>query len=210
MKKIVDKKFYFITDRSLSRKGNIEDVRSALAAGVAAVQYREKAFDAQTMIAQARTMKALCDKTLSPFIVNDDLDVAVAVNADGLHIGKQDIAYAQARKALGWDKIIGISVSTFEEALIAKEWGADYLGIGPIFQTATKKDAAAPCGVQLIREIKKVCHLPLIAIGGMNLANAQSAIDAGANGICAISAVVDSDNVMDEVKKFNKFFEKHF
>ncbi|MCX5681921.1 MAG: thiamine phosphate synthase [Candidatus Omnitrophica bacterium] len=210
MKKIISKGFYFITDSLLSKKGNIEDVKSALAAGVSAIQYRNKTNNITAMIREAGEIKKLCDKTPCPFIVNDALDVALAVDADGFHIGRDDIAYSQARMALGNDKIIGVSVSTFEEALIAKEWGADYLGLGPIFQTTTKLDSAKPCGVELIREIRKVCRLPLIAIGGITLEHAKEVVAAGADGLCAISAVVSRDNVVKEIEKFNKFFEKHF
>jgi thiamine-phosphate pyrophosphorylase len=210
MKKIIAKGFYFITDSVLSKKGNIEDIKSALGAGVCAVQYRNKINDIEAMVEEGREIKKLCGQMSVPFIINDALDVALAVDADGLHIGQSDIAYKEAREAFGKDKIIGVSVSTFEEAVIAKELGADYLGLGPIYQTATKLDAAKPCGIKLIREIKRICHLPLIAIGGINLENAQEVVAAGADGFCAISAVVGKDNVKEEIGKFNKFFKKHF
>jgi thiamine-phosphate pyrophosphorylase len=209
MKKIVGKGFYFITDRSLSRKGNVEDVKRALRAGVAAVQYRNKTTDLVAMVPEATEIKKLCDRASVPFIVNDSLEVALAADADGLHIGQGDIAYREAREGFGSEKIIGVSVGSVGEALQAQKMGADYLGVGPIFQTATKCDAGMPCGVKLIGEIKKVCHLPLIAIGGINLENASSVIAAGADGLCAISAVVDSNNVEEKIQKFNKLFEVH-
>lgn len=206
MKRIILKKYYFITDRDLSQKGNVEDVKNALAAGVCAIQYRNKINDIEVMVEEAKEIKKLCDQTLVPFIINDALDVALVVDADGVHIGQGDVAYSAAREALGSDKIIGVSVSTLEEALLAKEAGANYLGVGPIFETATKLDAGTPCGVHLIHEIKKVCHLPLIAIGGITLENAKSVIEAGADSLCAISAVIGKENVEKEIKKFNALF----
>lgn len=206
MKKIILRKYYFITDRDLSQKGNREDVKSALSAGVCAIQYRNKINDIEVMVEEAKEIKKLCDQTSVPFIVNDALDVALVVDADGIHIGQGDVAYKAAREALGSDKMIGVSVSTLEQALLAKEAGADYLGVGPIFETATKLDAGTPCGIHLIREIKKVCHLPLIAIGGITLENAKSVIEAGADSVCAISAVIGKENVEKEIQKFNVLF----
>lgn len=208
MKKLILRKYYFITDNRLSKRGNLDDVKKALSAGVAAVQYRNKIDDIEAMVEEAKEIKKLCDTTAIPFIINDDLEVALAVDADGLHIGQSDIAYHEAREALGNEKIIGVSASTFEEAMIVKELAADYIGLGPIFETATKPDAKTPCGVRLIHEVRRISHVPVVAIGGITLENADEVIENGADSLCAISAVVTSDDVAKEIQKFNVLFRK--
>jgi len=205
MIKILSKGFYFITDSTLSQKGNVKDVKSALQAGVCAVQYRHKGNDLALMFGEAKILRSLCKDV--PFIVNDLLDLAIKVNADGLHIGKTDVSYAQARKALGDEKIIGVSVHNLEEASRAQAMGADYLGLGPIFVTSTKKDTEAPCGVDMIRQIKNFCTIPLVAIGGICLENAKEVIVAGADCLCAISGTVTQPDVKKEIDKYNKLFK---
>jgi thiamine-phosphate pyrophosphorylase len=204
-KKTIAKGFYFITDSTLSKRGNIQDVKSALKARVSAVQYRNKSHDIERMLQEAKALRALC--TTVPFIVNDFLDIALKVHADGLHIGKTDISYLQAREALGPEKIIGLSVHSLEEALYAQSIGADYVGVGPIFSTSTKKDAQTPCGTFLIRQIKSSCTLPLVAIGGIHLENVLEVIAAGADCVCAISATVTRPDVKKEIDKYSKLFK---
>jgi thiamine-phosphate pyrophosphorylase len=196
------KGFYFITDNTLTRQGIADDVKNALAAGVAAVQYRNKQESKAVMIEEAKKIRQLCPQTL--FIVNDFLDVALASDANGVHIGQSDITYAQARKALGPEKIIGVSVDTVLEAQMAQDMGADYLGVGPIFATSTKKDAASPCGTKVISDIRKKCSLPIVAIGGITLQNALDVVDAGADSLCAISATVGQPDMKSIIQQFNK------
>jgi thiamine-phosphate pyrophosphorylase len=198
------KGYYFITDTGLSRQGNICDVRNALTAGVRIVQYRAKEVGTRTMLAEAAELKLLCQGTL--FLVNDRVDVALAVGADGVHLGQEDLPYETARALLGPDKIIGVTVSTLEEALVAARQGADYLGVSPIFFTRTKSDAGLPTGLSLLREIRNAVSLPLAAIGGITLDNAAEVIDAGADMICAISEVVTHADVCARVEKFQKLF----
>jgi thiamine-phosphate pyrophosphorylase len=196
--------YYFITDARLSRAGNLSDVASALAAGVRVVQYREKHAGTRALVAEARKLKTLCRDAL--FLVNDRVDVALAVGADGVHLGQDDLPYGAARELLGPDKIIGITVHSVAEAVAAQKLGADYLGVSPIFATGTKADAGAPAGVALLRDIRPRVTLPLIAIGGLTLANAGEAIRAGAHGLCAIAAVVTREDVRAEIAKFQKLF----
>jgi thiamine-phosphate pyrophosphorylase len=196
--------YYFITEARLSRAGNLSDVASAVAAGVRVVQYREKQGLTSDLVAEARQLRELCRHTL--FLVNDRVDVALEVGADGVHLGQEDLSYHEARKLLGPDKIIGVTVREVAEALAAQAGGADYLGVSPIFSTATKADAGAPIGVALLAEIRRRVSLPLIAIGGITLANAPEVIRAGADGICAISAVVTRPEVKAEIDKFQKLF----
>jgi thiamine-phosphate pyrophosphorylase len=196
--------YYFITEARLSRAGNLSDVASAVAAGVRVVQYREKQGLTFDLVAEARQLRELCRHTL--FLVNDRVDVAMEVGADGVHLGQEDLSCHEARKLMGPDKIIGVTVRTVAEALAAQAGGADYLGVSPIFATATKADAGTPTGVALLAEIRRRVSLPLIAIGGITLANAPEVIRAGADGVCAISAVVTKTDVRAEIEKFQKLF----
>jgi thiamine-phosphate pyrophosphorylase len=198
------KGYYFITDTGLSRGGNISDVKNAVAAGVRIVQYRAKEVSTRMMLAEAAELKKLCEEAI--FLVNDRVDVALAVDADGVHLGQEDLPFDAARQLLGPEKIIGITVSTLEEALVAARQGADYLGVSPIFFTRTKPDAGLPAGLSLLREIRNAVDLPLAAVGGISLSNAPEVIAAGADMICAISEVVTHADVCARVEKFQKLF----
>ncbi|MGA9756269.1 MAG: thiamine phosphate synthase, partial [Desulfobaccales bacterium] len=151
--------YYFITESVLSRAGNLRDVASAVAAGVRVVQYRQKQGHSRDLVGEARQLRELCCRTL--FLVNDRVDLALEVGADGVHLGQEDLPYPEARKILGPEKIIGVTVHNLAEALAAQAWGADYLGVSPIFATATKADAGAPAGVFLLAEIRRRVSLPL-------------------------------------------------
>jgi len=201
----VIKGYYFITDAGLSRNGNISDVKNAVEAGVSVVQYRSKLGDTESMIKEARSLKKTCERK-ALFIINDIVGIALSVDADGVHVGQGDMPYETARKLLGKNKIIGVTVHSTEEAKIAEHRGADYLGISPIFSTTTKDDAGKPCGVGLIKEIKKDCKIPIVAIGGITLDNAKEVVSSGADAVCAISAVVAKDDVKGEVERFQKLF----
>lgn len=200
------KGYYFITDSRLSRKGNINDVKKAISAGVKVVQYRDKYSGTRQMYRQALELKSICKKAI--FLINDRIDIALATNADGVHLGSDDMPYTIARKILGQNKIIGLTVHSLSEAKKAQRLGADYIGISPIFGTKTKIDAGKPKGMGLITKIRKQVSIPIIAIGGINLANAEKVIKAGADGICAISVVVTKPDVKREIKKFQELFPK--
>lgn len=196
--------FYFITDAGLSRAGNVSDVAQAVAAGVRVVQYRDKHSHREQARAEAWKLKKLCRDVL--FLVNDRVDLALEVEADGVHLGQDDLPYAAARRLLGPHKIIGLTVHNVREALEAVQLGADYLGVSPIFPTRTKADAGAAGGLRLLREIRRRVSLPLIAIGGINPANAREVIRAGADGLCAISAVVTGADVRAAIEEFQQLF----
>ena len=198
------KGYYFITDSGLSRAGNISDVKLADACNVCAVQYRNKNAETREMFDEALRLREICRNAL--FLINDRIDIALAVDADGVHLGQSDMPYRAARKMLGPEKIIGITVHNITEATEAQRLGADYLGVSPIFQTATKSDAGKPAGIALIEEIRSRVDIPLIAIGGINLANALEVVRAGADGLCAISAVVAKEDVSSEIKRFQELF----
>jgi len=200
------KGYYFITDSGLSRAGNIEDVKTAVASGVTVVQYRNKNGSTGEMYREALALKKICRGVL--FLINDRLDIALAVDADGVHIGQEDMPYVASRRMLGTNKVIGVTVHDTAEAVAAEKMGADYVGVSPIFATSTKADAGKPSGVGVINEIKKNISIPVVAIGGINLSNAQEVIDAGADSLCAISAVVASDDSGGVIKKFREMFAK--
>jgi thiamine-phosphate pyrophosphorylase len=196
--------FYFITDALLSRAGNVSDVKQALAAKVRVVQFRDKESPPEQLREEALRLRRLCQGAL--FLVNDRVDLALEVDADGVHLGQDDLPYGVARKMLGKDKIIGLTVHNLREALEAARLGADYLGVSPIFPTRTKADAGAAAGLELIREIRRRVALPLIAIGGITLNNALEVVRAGAHGLCAISAVVTRPDVRAAIAKFQELF----
>ena len=198
------KGYYFITDSKLSRAGNFNDVSMAVACGVSVVQYRNKNAKTREMYEEAVRLREICRDTL--FLINDRVDIALAVNADGVHLGQSDMPCEAARKLLGGEKIIGITVHNLAEAVQAEGIGADYLGVSPIFQTATKPDAGKPAGISLIEEIRANVDIPLIAIGGIDHSNAIDVIRAGADGLCAISSVVAKEDVKAEIKKFQDSF----
>lgn len=196
--------YYFITDTDLSLAGNVNDVQQAIAAGVEVVQYRRKAGSTKELFAEASALRQLSRNAL--FLINDRVDIALAVDADGVHLGQDDMPIGPARKLLGEKKIIGLTVHSVGEALEASALGADYLGVSPIFSTNTKTDAGPPAGIELIRHIKKAVHLPIVAIGGINLANASHVIAAGADCVCAISAVVAKPDVRAAIGEFQRLF----
>jgi len=192
---------YFITDSKLTKKTVLQDVDSAIKAGLKIIQYREKESSSRLMYQEAKEIKELCKKSSALLIINDRIDIALAVDADGIHLGNNDIPYKEARKLLS-NKIIGLTVHNLQEAKEAQRLGADYIGVSPIFETKTKSDAGAPAGLKLIEEIKKEVALPIVAIGGINLDNIDSVISSGAGSAAVISAIITKDNVEAECKKF--------
>ena len=202
--KLEDMDLYFITDSRLTRKTILEDVKSAIRARVKIIQYREKGESTQDMIKEAKEIGELCKKNKVLFIINDRVDIVLAVDADGVHLGNKDMTYSMARKILGSKKIIGLTVHNVREAVEAERIGADYVGVSPIFETKTKLDAGRPAGLKLIKDVKKAIKIPFAAIGGINENNIGSVIEAGARSVAAISAIATKDNVEKECKKFRE------
>ncbi|MBN1532476.1 MAG: thiamine phosphate synthase [Spirochaetes bacterium] len=200
------KGYYFITDASLSRAGNVSDVRAAAAAGVSIVQYRNKSNITRDMYEEAMLLKRECAPAL--FLINDRIDIALAVDADGVHIGQEDLPYEETRRLLGPGKIVGVTVHDVNEALEAEAAGADYLGVSPIFATGTKEDAGAPCGTDTIRDIKARCRIPVVAIGGITIDNIDQVVASGADMVCAISAVVTSPDIAKAIREIQRRYEQ--
>lgn len=187
---------YVVTDSDLSRgRSDFEVAKLAYEGGADVVQLRMKHADGREMLDQAIRIREVADEMCKFFIVNDRVDIAMASGADGVHLGQSDIPADVARKLMGDDAIIGVSVNTPEQARAAEEAGADYLGVGAIFNTSTKPDAEQAIGLGPIFEIKQVTDLPIVAIGGINRGNIQHVINAGADAAAVVSAVVAQDDV---------------
>jgi thiamine-phosphate pyrophosphorylase len=193
--------FYLVTDSGLSKKGTLSDVKEAVEAGCKIVQYREKNRSTKEMIDEASEIKRIC-RGRAIFLVNDRIDVALAVDADGVHIGQDDMPIETAKKLLSPDKIIGLTVHNVDEAIEAEKSGADYVGLGSIFDTSTKKDAGKGIGPARIREVKNMIKIPVVAIGGINKENCRTVIENGADSLVAISAIVCSGDVKKETREF--------
>ena len=202
MPKLNDFGLYFITDSKLTKKTIIDDVKSAINGGVKVIQYREKYASTKQMMEEAKEIKKLCQKNKVIFLVNDRIDIALAVDADGVHIGQDDMPYETARRLLGKNKIIGLSAHDVEESVKAEKSGADYIGLGPIFSTNTKADAGRACGTEMISKVKEHVKIPIIAIGGINESTINEVLKAGAKNIAIISAVLSKDDVEQSIRGF--------
>ncbi|HKM09202.1 MAG TPA: thiamine phosphate synthase [Candidatus Methanomethylophilaceae archaeon] len=188
---------YVITDSSLSKGlSDSEVARLAYEGGAETVQLRMKDSSGKEMLEQAKIISSIAYEMNRIFIVNDRVDIAIASDADGVHLGQDDMPLEDARKLMGDDKLIGISVGNAEEAVIAYEGGADYVAIGPIFGTGTKEDAGEAVGLDAIIKVKDaVQEIPVVAIGGINLGNIRDVIRSGADAAAVISAVVGREDI---------------
>lgn len=181
---------YVVTDDRLPQgRSYVEVTRAALVGGARVIQLRDKRRDAGELLPAAREMMALCRAAGALFLVNDRVDLAVACDADGAHLGQTDLPLREARRLLGPDRLLGISVENVEQVRLAEQAGADYLGVGPIFGTATKADAGDAVGPEQLRRFREVTGLPLVAIGGITLERVPEALAAGAHSVAVISAV---------------------
>lgn len=185
-----DPSLYLVTDRELSLGRPLAFiVAEAMAGGATMVQLREKDCSTGTFIALARELLAITRPAGVPLIINDRVDVALAVDADGVHVGQSDMPADIARRLIGPDKILGLSVESLAQAEVAEKLPVDYLGVSPVFVTATKPEATQALGLEGLRAIRRVARKPLVAIGGMNQQTAAVTIAAGADGIAVVSAI---------------------
>ena len=190
-----DLSLYLVTDRSLSLDRDMEwIVEEAVKGGVTMVQLREKECSTRDFIELAIRLKQKLAPYNVPLIINDRADVALAANADGLHIGQSDMQCNMARQLLGADKIIGLSVENMEQVYESNNMDVDYIGISPVFSTATKTDTALPFGLEGIRDVMAICNHPAVAIGGINLTNIREIMAAGAHGIAVVSAICSAES----------------
>ncbi len=208
-----DLSLYLVTDRGLSLgRSTVDIVRAAVAGGVTCVQLREKECSTRQFVAEARAVRELLAGTGIPLIINDRIDVALAVGADGVHLGQTDMLIADARRLVGTDMLIGISAECVDDAVRAQAEGADYVGISPVFSTPTKTDAAPALGLDGIARIRAATSLPLVGIGGVKPGNAAEIIRAGCDGVAVVSAIVstpDPRKAATELKKIIHAAKEH-
>ncbi len=195
MRKIIDLSLYLVTDRSMLRDYSLTDlVRQATENGVTAVQLREKKALTREFIQLALDLKKILDPLHIPLIINDRVDIALAVDASGVHLGQHDMPVSLARNLLGDDKIIGLSVESDVDVENADALDVDYLGVSPIFQTPTKSDTVAEWGLEGLKKVSLASRYPLVAIGGINHENAERVMQNGADGVAVVSAICASEN----------------
>ncbi|MDX8548870.1 thiamine phosphate synthase [Methanospirillum sp. J.3.6.1-F.2.7.3] len=194
---------YIITDEVLAPGcSHIQIAKESLSGGAKIVQLRDKRRSGAELFAIANVIRSLCTENSAKFIVNDRLDIALATCADGVHLGQDDLPLSAARALAPRPFIIGVSVGTVEEAVIAEKGGADYLGVGPVYPTGTKADAGPAVGTALVSSIREKTTVPIVAIGGINLSNAKDVLAAGADSIAVISAVICSPDIAAASRKF--------
>lgn len=206
----IDWSVYVITDRRTAGDRSLLDiVRAAIRGGATVVQLREKAASTRAMIELGQALLEITRAAGIPLIVNDRVDVALAIGAEGVHVGQDDMPAAMARRLIGPDRILGVSARTVEEAIQAERDGADYLGAGDVFGTPTKPDAGPPIGVEGLRQIVRAVSIPVVAIGGVTPQNASAAIGAGAVGVAVISAVVGAPDPEAAARQLREVVEAH-
>ena len=199
---------YAVTDRSwVGRQTLYEQVESALKGGATCVQLREKELDEAAFLEEAVEMKKLCAKYGVPFIINDNVQIAMRCGADGGHVGQSDMAAGNVRRAVGDKMIVGVSAQTVEQALAAQAAGADYLGVGAVFPTSTKSDARE-VSRQTLKEICAAVDIPVTAIGGINKGNMAELSGTGVDGVALVSAIFAAEYIEEECKILKKLSGK--
>ena len=186
---------YAVTDRHwLNGRTLVDVVKESLDGGVTMIQLREKSLDEGKFLEEAKELQALCRERHVPFIVNDNVDIAKAMDADGVHVGQDDMEALDVRAKLGPDKIIGVSAHTVEEALLAEKQGADYLGVGAVFPTSSKSDVGE-MSYETLKAICKAVSIPVVAIGGISGENVGKLAGSGICGVAVISAIYAAKDV---------------
>jgi thiamine-phosphate pyrophosphorylase len=196
---------YLVTDRALCGERPLEEIiRQAVAGGATYVQLREKDISTRLFMEEAKALLKILKPYGVPLIINDRIDVALACGAQGVHIGQDDMPYAHARKLMGKNAVIGISVETWEDVEASEELDVSYIGVSPVFATPTKTDTKEPWGLEGLAKIKAFSRHPLVAIGGVNESNAAEVIKAGADCLAVVSAICAADNPSRCAMNLNK------
>ena len=202
-------KLYLVTDRSLSLGRSLEEVvAEAVAGGVTIVQLREKDAPTGEFVDLAKRLMKLLKPLGIPLIINDRVDVALAADADGVHIGQSDMAYEDVRRLVGPDKIVGLSVENMDDLMRANELDVDYVGISPVYGTPTKTDTAEPFGLEGLKEAVRLSAHPTVAIGGMNASTAADVMAVGTDGIAVVSAISSAENIREATKELRTIVER--
>jgi len=192
---------YAVTDRKwVGEKTLLQQVEESIKGGVTFVQIREKELDDSLFLDEAIKMKALCERYQVPFVVNDNVEIAIKSNAHGVHVGQDDMEASNVRELIGKDKILGVSVQTLEQAIEAEKKGADYLGVGAVFPTNSKDDAAE-VSLETLKIICQNVNIPVVAIGGINLNNINQLKNTGIAGVALISAIFANKDIESATKE---------
>lgn len=200
---------YLVTDRELCGDRSLEEVvRLALQGGVSYVQVREKFASSRYFFHEAKKIKTLTDAFHVPLIINDRVDIALAIHAHGVHLGQEDIPYEEARKLMGSKAIIGLSVETWDDVVRAQDLDVDYLGVSPVFATPTKTDTKSVWGLEGLSRIRSYSRHPLVAIGGLNATNAADVIMAGADCIAVVSAICAAPDPLKATRELSEIIQK--
>ena len=199
---------YAVTDRAwVGKQTLLEQVEDALKGGATCIQLREKELDLEVFFEEAMEMKDLCSRYGVPLIINDNVEIAIKCKADGIHVGQSDMELESVRSLVGEDMIIGVSVQTVEQALDAEKCGADYLGVGAVFATATKLDAKA-ISHKTLQEICRTVAIPVVAIGGISKSNILQLMGTGIDGVALVSAIFGAEDVKIECQSLRLLSEK--
>ncbi|EGD48469.1 thiamine-phosphate pyrophosphorylase [Ruminiclostridium papyrosolvens DSM 2782] len=206
MKTKVDYTLYLVTDRELMSTKTLEEaVEQAIMGGCTLVQLREKTASSREFYQTALNIKAITDKYKVPLIINDRVDIALAIDADGVHVGQSDLPATIVRKIIGKDKILGVSAGCAEKAIEAQREGADYIGVGALFSTSTKTDAKSVSKETLIKIVKEV-SIPVVGIGGINEQNVAQLKNTGIDGIAVVSAIIAQKDIKLSAEKMLEIF----
>lgn len=206
MKYKIDYSIYLVTDRDLMSTETLEEaVEQAIIGGCTLVQLREKDCSSLDFYNTAVKIKEITDKYSVPLLINDRLDIALAVDAAGVHVGQSDLPVSVVRKIIGDDKIIGISAGTLEEAIQGQKDGADYLGVGAMYATGTKKDAN-PTSMEELKKIRENVSLPIVVIGGINEERVKDFKGSGIDGLAIVSAIIAKRDIAEAARKIKKLF----
>lgn len=210
MKPTVDYTLYLVTDRGLMSTATLEEaVEKAICGGCTMVQLREKNASSLEFYENALKVKAVTDKYNVPLIVNDRLDIALAIDAAGIHVGQSDLPAGVVRKITGGKKILGVSANSVESALKAQQDGADYIGVGALYSTNTKTDAGVIAREQLL-EVRRAVSIPVVGIGGINRQNAGELATTGIDGIAVVSAIISQEDICGAAKELLDIFKGNF
>lgn len=199
---------YAVTDRSwLGEESLYSQVEKALKGGATFIQLREKELDEEHFLKEAKEIKELCKKYRVPFVINDNVEIALAADADGVHVGQSDMEAGDVRRKLGEDKIIGVSAQTVEQAVLAQERGADYLGVGAVFHTGSKADAD-DVSHEMLKAICDAVDIPVVAIGGISTDNVRRLTGSGICGVAVISAIFAKKDIENATRELKKIVEE--
>ena len=206
MKPNIDYTLYLVTDRSMMSSATIEEsVTEAILGGCTLVQLREKDISSKEFYETAKSLREITEKHKIPLIINDRVDIALAVNADGVHIGQSDLPAKKVRTIIGPDKIMGVSASNLDEALAAQKDGADYVGVGAMYATGTKTDASLTT-ISELKRIRDAITLPMVVIGGINKETIPNFVSTGIDGLAVVSAIIAQENVAEAARELKDLF----